>query len=367
MQSPAAMPVRSTLLSLACAATLGACGETITLSDDIDLTWDFGPTLSRFEDDLHTPYVAGTKVRLLVSSSDDDRGFQGWTVASSDPAVFRIDRGAPTGTRLSVEGQAVGEGEAILSVLDAHGNRVGRGVAEVLAPDRIELEAHGYLILDREDEAAISDLRVLEAGEATYLVRYFRGDRELHGNGVLGVKVPEGVTGEVRQSFLFENREWLTIHAGSPGQRSIELLADNRPLGSRPIVTVAPSAIADVIILTENEAQRADGDMLVALAQAYDTTGERVFGIDYEWDVDGIEQLGEGDLYRYELKRGASQMVTARTAMGASDSVMIQSEHGFVDSSNDVGCAAGSAGSATTVLGLLGVLGLVGLRRRRQA
>ena len=56
-----------------------------------------------------------------------------------------------------------------------------------LVPDRVELDAHGSLILGRADEAPVSEARVVENGEATYLVRYFRDGQQLHGNGVLSV------------------------------------------------------------------------------------------------------------------------------------------------------------------------------------
>jgi uncharacterized protein (TIGR03382 family) len=45
------------------------------------------------------------------------------------------------------------------------------------------------------------------------------------------------------------------------------------------------------------------------------------------------------------------------------DSVMIQSEGGRVDSTNNIGCAAGGGGSLA--VGLVG-LGVVGLGRRRR-
>lgn len=42
-------------------------------------------------------------------------------------------------------------------------------------------------------------------------MRYLRGDRELHGNGVLSIDQPAGIVATPRLTFLFENREWLTL------------------------------------------------------------------------------------------------------------------------------------------------------------
>jgi MYXO-CTERM domain-containing protein len=124
---------------------------------------------------------------------------------------------------------------------------------------------------------------------------------------------------------------------------------------------VPESAIADVVVLTEPESGHKDGDWLAALAQAYDASGARIFGVDYQWNVNGATQHGDGDLYRYQFKAGQHAMVQAQRGAHA-DSAQIQSQGGFVDSTNHVGCAAGGGGSL--LVGLVG-LGLVAGRRRR--
>jgi MYXO-CTERM domain-containing protein len=129
-----------------------------------------------------------------------------------------------------------------------------------------------------------------------------------------------------------------------------------------PLAVVPESAIADVVVLTQSETGRSDGEWLVALAQAYDGGGERIFGVDYTWTVNGAAKDGDGDLYRYQFKRGAYEMVAARRGVHT-DGVMIQSDEGYVSSSNNVGCAAGGSGSLAA--GLVG-LGLVRVRRRRR-
>ena len=355
------------LCGVAIAVGVGACGPTYTMTDDIDLTWDFTLLPRRFEDDLHSPYVRGTKVTVFAHSSDEGHNFAGWTVVSSDPDVFRIDDNAleTDGRTLTSHGQAVGEGTAQLRLLNSRGHEVGRGVAEVVVPDRVEIDAHGSLILGREDEAPVAEVRVVAEGEATYLVRYFRGNRELHGNGVLSVVAPAAVTPETRTSFLFENREWLTLHTGAAaGTGALEVLADGVKVASVPIVVVPETAIADIVLLTQSEKGHQDGDWLVTLAQAYDRTGERLFGVDYTWNVNGVAQVGDGDLYRYQFKKGQFAMVQAKRGTHT-DTVAIQSEGGHVDSTNNIGCAAGGGGSLAGGLVGLAMVGLAGRRRRR--
>jgi len=354
------------LASLVLAAALvpvAGCTAEITLTDNIDLTWDFGPNLGGFEDELHTPYVRGATMSLLVSSDDDDTSFGGWTITSSDPAVFLVEDASTDGVHLRARGTAVGEGVATLTVRDRDGDVVGHGLAEVLVPDRVELEAHGYLILGDDDEAPVADPTMITNGTATYLVRYFRGERELHGNGVLSADVTGGLTAEPRTTYFFEDREWLTLRTGAdPGRGTVALFADGVAVGAPTIEIVPDTALARVELLAQSDRGHDDGAWLVLLAQAYDAAGTRVFGVDFLWDVDGDGQDAAGDLYRYELTRGAHRMVTARKA-GHAASVMIQSENGYVDSSNQVGCAAASPRALLPGLALI-ALGLLARRRR---
>jgi hypothetical protein len=336
------------------------------MTDDLDLTWDFAPTFRNFDDDLHTPYVKGASVRVYVDAEDDD--MIGWYLTSSDENVFSIGSSSSTEDSLDAEGFAVGEGIAELTVHSASGAEVGHGIAEVLAPDRIVLAAHGYLIMGLDDQADVAEARLLENGTATYLVRYFRDGRELRGNGVLSASGGDGLTLEPRQSYLFENRAWLTLTAGAAGPSSIELFADGERLATLPVVTVPESDIAHVDILTDESGARRD-DWLVALAQAYDAQERRIFGVEYAWTADGVTEMGLGDLYRYKYLPGQLKPVTAEVGahMGFA---MLASGGGYVDSSNNIGCAtAGRGGRLGGLPGLAGLglagLALLGLRRRR--
>jgi len=343
---------------------VGACGgPDITLTDDIDLTWDFSITPSKFGDTLHTPYVRGAPVTLSVYAKDDSQTFDNWRVESSDPSVFQITKTIANATTFNANGVAVGEGSAELTVFDDQGSVIGSADADVLQPDHIELDAHGYLIMGMDDQAPVDDLRVLDGGTATYVVNYFKGTTELHGNKVLTIDDVPGVMAEARQTFLFENREWLTVTAnGAEGAVSMPLRSDGDPVGSMPMTIVPEIDIATVDMLTQSESGHKDGDWLVAYAQASDASARRIFGVDYSWNVGGVDQTADGDLYRYQYNAGDSQVVTA-TRDSHSAQGFIHSEGGFVDSTNNIGC---SAGGSTGILGGLVVLGLVGRRRRRR-
>jgi MYXO-CTERM domain-containing protein len=192
-------------------------------------------------------------------------------------------------------------------------------------------------------------------------MRYFRGARELHGNGVLAVEAPAGTTPEPRTTFLFENREWLTLHTTAVETGALQVSVDQVRVASVPLVVVPETAIADVVLLGQSESGHHEGDWLVTLAQAYDGNGERIFGVDYTWNVNGLVQVGDGDLYRYQFKNGQHQTVQARRGTH-SDSATIQSEGGIVDSTNHLGCSAGGDGSLA--IGLVGLCAIGWSRRR---
>jgi MYXO-CTERM domain-containing protein len=344
-----------------------ACGPEITMVDDIDLTWDFSITLDRFKAVLHTPYVKGAPVTIHVSSDDEDEDTRGWSVTSTNPAVFLIDGLERGDGHVTARGVAIGEGTASLVVRDGDGDRLGSGAVEVLAPDRITLQAHGFLLVGDEDAAPVDELRLLAGGTATYLVKYFRGARPLHGNGVLSVTAPAGLVAEPRTTHLFENREWLTVTAPAPGTTLVTLHADGGTPTSIPTTTVPESAIDEIEILTGNERRADEGDWLVALAQAYDAEGRRIFGVAYDWDVDDVAEPGRGDLYRYRYAADLLRTLEARRG-GKTASVEIHVQDGYVSSSNRIGCTAapGGAGGAPWTFALAGLAALLVRRRARR-
>src|SRR5262249_33897017 len=146
-------------------------------------------------DAIHSPYVVGAGIQIFARSTDSKERMIGWTIESSDPTVFACKArpngyatGACTGSAssascsngdpdtypgLAVRCDAKKPGVSTLTVKDEHGNPLDSETIEVKAPDRLELLAHGPLIIGRPDREAIETLpRVLIGGTATFLVRY---------------------------------------------------------------------------------------------------------------------------------------------------------------------------------------------------
>jgi uncharacterized protein (TIGR03382 family) len=348
-----------------CTLGAAACGRTVTLADEVDLTWDFQLTpFDRYVDKLHAPYVLGMSVNLWATSSDDGEDVSHWQIVSSDPSVLEISNPQHIKGSFGATATARAVGSVDISVLDGSGHALGHGVAEVALPDRVELDAHGYLILGLPDRAPVSEARIAETDTATYLVRYFNRGRELYGNGVLVAPSTPAVTAETRQSYLFEKREWLTLTADTAGASTLPLSVAGQHVSDISVVAVPASDISDVALIAQSEKGAKNGDWLTVLAQATDGSGRNVFGVDYQWNVGGVEQTADGDLYRYEYKKGDVNALTV-TRAGHSDSVDIQSDRGYVDNSNRVGCSAG--GGAGVVAPAAAMLALVvGARRRRR-
>ena len=365
---------RLALLLATCVPLVAACGDQITITDSIDLTWDFDLTLDRFKNDLHEPYVRGADMAIYVTSDNDKEMYRDWQVVSDTPDVFQVSDLKTDTHSLVASGIAAAAGDATLTILDTHGDPVGEARVRVRVPDAIELDAHGYLILGRDDEAAMDELRIAEQGTATYLVKYLSNGQELHGNGVLSVEptpgTPPPATGAPivavpRTSYFFEDREWITLATAAAGDQSLRFFADGATVEDRVVHTVPRTEISDVVILAESEKKRKDGDWLVLLAQAYDAAGRRIFGIDYQWNVGGTDATGMGDLYRYSFAKAVDTMVIANT-QGFSDSVMIHSDSGYVSSSNGVGCAVDGGSPRGWIVPSMGLLGLALVRRARR-
>ncbi len=352
------------VLAAVAAALLGACGPKITITDDIDLTWDLDFTLDRFEDNLHDPYVRGATMTMYVSSDDDDQRFAGWTIAPVESELLVISEATFDGFSLTAEVTALEEGNATVQIIDDRGEVQGETTARIRVPDEIQLDAHGYLIIDQDERAPVDDLRIVEGGTATYLARYFADGEELRGNGVLAGE-SAGLTVDNQTTYFFEDREWLTVSVGAAGTQALNLFADGEPLPVRTVNVVPESDITQVELLGKDESSSDEGDWMVLLAQSYDAMGRRIFGVDYEWNVGGEQEFGVGDLYRYKFERGSTMMAVA-TRAGLSDQVEIQSGGGFVSSTNNVGCATTTPAGWLMPLGALAAVALTGTRARRR-
>jgi uncharacterized protein (TIGR03382 family) len=356
--------MRTHLLGIVCTVVASAaCGRTVTLADEVDLTWDFQVTpFDRYVDDLHSPYVLGMSVNMWATSSDDGEDVSHWQIVSSDPSVLEIGNPRSIKGSFGATATARGVGSVDISVRDGSGHVLGHGKAEVALPDRVELDAHGYLILGLDARAPVSEARIAENDAATYLVRYFNQGRELYGNGTLLAPSTAGITAQTRQSYLFEQREWLTLTAAAAGASTLPLSVGGQHVADLPVVAVPASDIADVALIAQSEKGAKNGDWLTVLAQATDGAGRNVFGVDYQWNVGGVEQTADGDLYRYEYKKGDVNALTV-TRAGHTDTVDIQSDRGYVDNSNRVGCSAAGGTGAVPAAAVLALA--LGARRRR--
>jgi hypothetical protein len=349
-----------------------ACGDTVYINDSIDLDFDFSLTKPRVDADLTTPYVVGSKITITISDSDEDVEVGRWHAVSEDPSVFAINDVVVGDKILTLHCRSTGGGRTSIVVYDGDHERA-RALVEVGVPDRVDLDAHAWMIIGRNDQARVDEARIVEGGTATYLVRYFAGERELHGNGALAFEAADNVTAEARTSFLFEEREWLTLTAAAPGTSSMKLGANTTIVNAVPVVVVPATDIDRVEIHGSDESHAKKDDYLVALAQAFDAQDRRIFGVEYSWSVDDVAAVGDGDLYRYQFKPGEPAMLVADDGTHAAAAQLHVGE-GFVDSSNNVGCAIAAPGRhpRDAALGGLG-LAAIGLalfverrgRRRR--
>lgn len=338
---------------------LTACGGGLEFTDDVDLTLDLAPRSPFADPGLHTPYVRGAPVTIRVHSGARRR-LAGAAVVSSDEDVFSVLSVAPAPEDeeevLVVEGRAAGAGVAELQVL--HDGEVWGAVeVEVGFPTRSELHASGPMFVDLDGLEAVP--KVLVDGTATFQVRYFDGDRELYGNDTLTVASGEEVLAQTEQTWLFENREWVRVTPTTAGLHEVDLFVDGELLETVEVEAVLTEAVDEIAIFGRDESQAEAGDWMVLLAQG-SGGGDRIFGGTCTWVVDGVEQPGEGDLFRYEYLPDSEASVVA--AFGDLEaSVVANVGEGYVDSSNGVGCNAAAVPPAWALL--LGVLPWV--RRRR--
>ena len=343
--------------------------KTAALRDDIelDLRLSFSPLSAVWKSDtLHLPYVTGAKVNITL---DDDAGadMTDWRFESSDPSVLAIQmRDTRVGT-MSARVTAGREGAATVRAYDTLGRQRYAYEIPVVAPDRVQLSPHADLLLRMSATASrVEEARILAGGTATYLVRYYRGNRRLNGNGALIARPPSGVIAEPRTTFLFENQEWLSLTPNGVGAQSVELFAGATPLGRFAVMGVQESALQRIVLEGEDEGRARRGDWLNVVAKGVDPEGRTVLGLDCEWTMEGDLQgastapwardvAAVGDLYRYEYRGDLTKSLTAN--LGQKDATAIlHAGLGYVSSTNKLGCAAGG----DDVAGLISALCVLG-------
>jgi hypothetical protein len=342
-----------------CALSAG-CG--VTMTDDVDTDFNFAQLVGA-SDALHSPYVRGAGMRLYARVNDDNRNMTGWTMVSSDPSVFRIEK-VTDGKRISADCTAVGQGTAVVTVKNAQGGDVHSEVVRVRLPDRAQLLAHGPLLIGRPDEEAVmSDAKLVQGGEGTFLVRWFADGEQLSGHGSMSVEAPKALMAKAETTSFFEDRDWLQVTGLEVGAAQVKLFADGEPVGSFPITVVAKDAVDRVELRGEDESHHSDGDMLAVLAQGY-AGSEPVFGVELSWTLGGESQQGLGDLFRYALDSKRPKALTA-TVGTLQATAMIHAKEGYVSSTNKLGCSvAGPRGAGWSTVLCVGAA-LFFARRRR--
>lgn len=343
--------------------------EDVYLSDDIDLDFNWSP-LSGMSDSLHLPYVVGAQVDISANDALDEDADLNFTLESSDASVLRIDsqfNGHASCT-------AVGAGEAEISVFE-DGDEIYSGTVVVREPTRAELYAHGPLIIGYDQEEALQrgPVRLLQGGMGTFLIRYYDGDERLYGNGVLRAESEgaeeQGLTLAEEQTFLFEDREWLQVSASELGTFTVDLYVGEIPVAQGVVEVVDQAEVDSFELVAESERGAHDNESLAILAQAYDSEGDPIYGVEYVWDIDGVDEPGLGDLYRYSYDRDTVENLGANF-QDLRVEVIIHASDGYVSSTNDIGCSATpthprAPGLATSVAALTLIM-LLGHRRRNR-
>jgi hypothetical protein len=363
-------PIRSL-----CALALGfmllfAAGcHRVTLIDDVDLSLNFAP-LTGPSDLLHTPYVAGATMNVWAQSTKKDENTTGWTLESSNTAVFQVLRAElHTDNAIAFSCNAAGPGHAILTLKDKDGDVLGTADVDVKRPDTAVLLSHGPLIIGRDDEAPTDEARVLVGGTASFLVRWMAGGELLHGNGVLSTDTPQGLRAETPRTFLFEDRDWLQVSPASDIKDAtpieLQLFADGVAVRTFKVIPVQPSEVVEVRLRGEDESHAAKDQWMVVLADALDASGRTLLGIDYQWTLGGKTQSGLGDLFRYQFTPDKPAMLSAEfQSMNAQ--AMIHAASGFVSSTNFVGCSLSSRRGPAGFAAILAILpAMIAVIRRR--
>jgi MYXO-CTERM domain-containing protein len=343
-----------------------ACGsrDPAVFNDSTDLNFDFGVTR---KDKLDSPYVLGSRFEIEAQHRWT-RDHTGWTIESGDPEILEIlgqdvDLDSE-GRAFEVQAQviALGEGVVELFLVDDQGQRRGSATAEVRVPDHVELRPHAPMMVGREDLAP-QRLSLLGGETTTLAARYFEGDRELAGNGVLDFEPTTGVSLALEDSFLLENRDWLLVTPGVDlGEVSVPIVVGEQVVDHFEFDVVPPVSLDELDLIgleAEDDATQGHRIEILALPRS---GGEPVFGGEATWDVGG-DELRTGDLLFYDFDEDQPQQVVVSIA-GFTREVTVHGTDLGVRSSDGVSCS--STGSSSSLLWALLGVPLIALRRRRR-
>jgi hypothetical protein len=382
--TPARSLVTRSLAAGLVLVTLTACGPKIRFSDSVDSHFDLLFT-HPYDDQLNAPYVAGAQFRIFAYDISEDNDLEGWTLVSTDPAVLELtnveiqrdnlEDGDKTETDIiAADAFATGPGTVVIEVRDEDGEFVRATEVEVMQPDRIDLHAAGPMFIERDDLAGNVDVtpKILANGVATFLVEWYAGEQRLSGVGTLGLtsEHPDVLDLWERQTFLDEDREWATVQFASPDSgnelATVSFLANGLPVQDVTFEIVQPEAIDRVELLGESTSGHKEGALLTVLAQAIDVNDESIWGVAFDWDLDGNQESGEGDLFRYWYEPSVSSVLGASYGEHRGETT-IAGDEGFVASSNNISCFCNATPVAPGRDGAFGLLCLaaIGLVRRR--
>jgi hypothetical protein len=301
--------LRALVFASFAALALAACssGKPVTMADAFDVDV-FGP----HQDDLHTPYVAGSQFGITVNAQQAESG---WTLSSSDPDVIRV-----TGSLVSGTGSVtcIHPGQAVLSVLDASGQVMDSHAVSVAIPDHVGIYAEGPLLTGASDDSAVvTHASVVAGGHAMFLVRYFQQGVELYGNGALAPLGTGGVTATTTTASFATARDFLRVSPGPTGTSgTVKLSVDHAIVGELPVTAVLASAVTQVTVLAGSTEAAQKGDARVLYAHAIDASSSEVYGASFGWTIDGQSQSSlfvgaPADLFFYNYDSTVTENLAA--------------------------------------------------------
>ena len=376
-----------------CLVCLGACGPKIRLSDDIDTNFDLQRSAT-YDDELHGPYVAGASFEIYAYDITEDNALDDWTIRSLDEDVIVVedveiirddldpndDRNVKTDI-LVAHVTTTGPGTGTLEIVNRFDKVVRDAQVSVMQPDRFELRAAGPLFLGSDSGVpSLVDAtpKIMAEGEATFLIQWFAGEQVLRGPGALDLQSAHPLVDSLRTltRHFDEQREWAQLRFDTPADLSelatVDVYANGEFVQTLDFEVVQPDAIAAIELVESGP--EGESDLVTVLALALDDAGESIWGVAFDWDIDGRVEASEGDLFRYWYD-GSVQSVLGAEFGEARGEATIAGDQGFVDSSNDITDEGGSCfcraeperPAGEIAWGLLGLLGLGLVRRSPRA
>ena len=315
------------------------------------------------------PYVAGATVYLDVEDGFATQYDQaGWVLTSPDTDLVTIHNAYTTiegedgdsYQRLDAFVETKGEGIARLEVLDPRGEVLLTAELDARHPDAFEATARTFEMVDREDLDDVDAVRqVVVRGEAAFGLRWLGDGEELYGHASYALTSVDNGTAEQDRSGAFgDDRDWILVQPAEAGPMTVTFETDRGLQAGFEVEAVDQVDVVDVDLYSDGFAEAGEGAELEVVAVGRTSDGTAVHGIGPSWSWEG-EELGHGDIFRYEYAEDASALLAVRWNDFERE-VEVRGIHPEVARSSDIGCSV----SGTAGLWLLGLLPLA-VRRRR--